>query len=237
MKRLLFFFLIVVLFSIPLCTGCNTHNNEEQVLYMFSKFEADKSVKRSDGDCTFGFFCDFNVKWNASGCVLTYVNIEEEKVQLVAGQIEEIECYAQPFTLKYEFFLANEGDELPDSWKEYYAERERKQQEKKEIGTFPEYTEWRDSERELSMIRDAFAQLELHPNAEDWYQVFLEQTWDHADVSIKIVKANAEELSNKAISLTLTDSDGNEMILYGFESGYIDYIMYKGEDYAGPFTG
>ena len=44
-------------------------------------------------------------------------------------------------------------------------------------------------------------------------------------------------MKRKIISLTLTDSDGNEMILYGFESGYIDYIKYKEEDYAGPFTG
>ena len=230
--------LLLAFVFVLLCMGCLTTPKEEQVLYMFSKVEADKSVKRSDGDCTIGVMCQFDVKWNNAGCILNYENYgKEEQTRLTVGQTEEIECYVQPITLKYEFFLANEGDELPDSWKEYFAETEKKQQKKKEIGTFEEYTKWRDSERKLSLIRDAFEQLELNPNADDWYQLFLEETWNHADVSIEITKAEAEELGDTMISLTLTDSDGNEMILYGFESGYIDYIKYKGEEYAGPYTG
>ncbi len=238
MRKLVVLLLIVSSF-VSLHTGCYTPNNEdeEQVLYLFSKIETMETAKRSDGDCTIGFFCKFHVKWNASGCMLTYVNTEEETVQLLVGQKKEIECYAQPFSLKYEVYLTKEGDALPESWKAFEEETERKAQEKKEIGTFTEYQKLRDSEHELSMIRDAFAQVNPNVNADDWYQMFLETTWDHGDVLIQITDAKAENLSNKALSLTLIDSDGNEMVLYGFESGYIDYVKYKGENYAGPFTG
>lgn len=69
-------------------------------------------------------------------------------------------------------------------------------------------------------------------------QLFLEETWSHGDVSIEITGAKAMKRStDDSVNLVLIDGEGNEMVFYGFTNDYVDMIAYKGEIYAGPYTG
>ena len=239
MKRRLFLLLLIT-FLIGACIGCSTKDkgNDTQVLYVHSEIAPIQKAYRTNGDCTI-LYDTFDVHWSASGCVVrTHSDEEAQQVSLQVGELKEIEIFAVPSSLNYEFYLALEGEGFPDAWTERFSENERKQQEKDKFGYFENYVKSRDSEAELAMIQDAFQKANLKQNAEIWYLLFLNETWSHGDVSIKITGAKVEKReSEDSVNLTLTDTDGHEMILYGFVNDTIDMVVYQGKVYAGPYTG
>jgi len=239
MRRWLLFFFVSICLVVG-CIGCSSDGteNDEQLLYVLSEVAPIQKVYKSEGDRTI-LYDEFKVEWNPSGCAIRYKSYTEEKlVTLQIGQTKEIELFAVPTNLKYQFFLTTGEGEIPDAWKEMIQENERKQQAKSRFDSLEKYAESRDQETELAIIEDAFHAANLNQDAEIWYRLFLNETWEHGDVSIAITGAKAEKRTTEdSVNLILTDSDGNEMVFFGFANDYIDMVVYKGEIYAGPYTG
>jgi len=239
MRRWLLLFFVSICLVVG-CIGCSSDGteNDEQLLYVLSEVAPIQKVYKSEGDRTI-LYDTFKVEWNSSGCAIRYKSYTEEKlVTLQIGQTKEIELFAVPTNLKYQFFLTTGEGEIPDAWKEMIQENERKQQAKSRFDSLEKYAESRDQETELAIIEDAFHAANLNQDAEIWYRLFLNETWEHGDVSIAITGAKAEKRTTEdSVNLILTDSDGNEMVFFGFANDYIDMVVYKGEIYAGPYTG
>ena len=233
---------LIILLTIALLGGCegskNIKEDNERVLYVLSEVASLQTIKESSGDCSI-LYDAFIVHWNELGCVIIYKNgTEEENLQLYVDQKKDIEIYAIPSNLKYEFYLTYENNKLPDSWNKLFVENEQKQQKKEQLGSKEKYVRSRNSETELKIIEDAFIKAGLKQDAKQWYQLFLDETWSHGDVSIVIIDAKANKrTTTDSVNLVLIDGDGNEMTFYGFTSDYVDMIVYKGEIYAGPYTG
>lgn len=238
MKR--FFLLLFAIITLSIgCAGCKSADKKgEMVLYllrdkaMLGGSSTLQTSKKTDGDNKIDVF---DLTWSVNGCILCYEELgEERRVELQVEEIKEIQLFGIPFNMEYEAFITYENGDLPDSWKELFAEIERKEIEKSKYRDKEEYRESRNTEKELSLIQDAFDQAHMQQKAEDWYTWFINATWSHGDLHIRIINATAERASDfRTVILTLIDSEGNEMAFFGSENGYVDAVSYKGEYYAG----
>lgn len=233
--------LLVIIVLITSNTSCR--KPDEQVLYVLSRNFDDEllSLKRTDGDGPIDIEVDgetfhaFDVKWDKNGCVLYYRDAERNDVSIHmhVGKTKNLEVYADPILFGYKVYLSPDEGRFPKSWNKDFESMLKKAQ----YGTFESFAESRHGLNELNIIKEAFDEANLEQNAEAWYTAYLESIWNHDDYEIRIVKASVEHKTDDIfITLYLTDDKRNEMILYGFINDYVDYIKYKGETYAGPFT-
>lgn len=238
MKKFVLLLSVIIILYIG-CVGCkSTEKTSEMVLYLLcdkAMLSGSCTLKTSEKTDCDKQIDDFDLTWSDNGCILCYEEFGEEKqVELQVGEIKEIQLFGLPFNMEYEAFLSYENGDLPDSWKELFAKIEQKEAERSKYKDKKEYRESRNTEKELSLIQDAFDQAHMQQKAEDWYRWFINATWSHADLHISIVSATAERASDlRTVILTLVDSEGNEMAFYGSEDGYVDIVSYKGEYYAG----
>ena len=164
------------------------------------------------------------------------MSLGDKKTQVFTNQKKNIRFSAIPLDVEVEVYLTFEGNDLPASWNARIENWEQREQAKAEYGIIENYIKARDSEHELEIIQNAFNQAGLNLQADKWYQVFLETTWTHGDLSFKFDRAEARDRTSY-IELKLNDSDENTIILTGFKNDSVDMVFLNDELIGGPYTG
>lgn len=227
MKKTIARLFIVFLLSI-LVLGCEPKGDTLVILK-----NAGISVRqRSEGDLI-DAWGGFRVEWKQNGCEISYVNREGKDTtkRIAVGETFRIETDSIPVQV-YEFYLCNEGDQLPEEWQEIKQRQDQIQSKQAEYGSISGYKQSRNVEDEKQMMQDAFDTAGINvktgwKDIDSWYDFFLEATWSHGDCLMQITKATAEKNSD-GTKLTLTDEEGNELVIFNAYWAEYDNEFYFG---------
>ncbi len=221
---------VLLSFAILVClSGCQKQG--DKLLFLYGDGDI-TTISRNQGDCT---FADHDIQWKSDGCELTiyYANGQSEMKHLSVGDLTEIYTDSIP-PIRYEVYLCNEGDPLPEKWEDQVQKYEQKQAM---YGSYGGYLLSRNRTEEMEMMKKALDAAGADFGAEDLeelYDTFTSATWFNGDCAFQFIVAKAEKIDHEyaSLKLTLTDESENEMEIYAnWDSHYIYGADYNGESY------